>query len=101
MDEPEPELVGAPRGQLRGRDVRAIDDDRAGVGRADAGEALEQGRLAGAVAAEQCVDGALADAQRRVRQGSRGAEPLGDGQRLQDGRRLRCDRSHPRDQSFR
>ena len=58
-------------------DRRAVDADLAGVGRVVAHDALDQGRLAGAVLAQQRVDAAGGDVERDVLERGERAEALG------------------------
>jgi hypothetical protein len=71
--------------------VDAEDAHRAAIGRREAGQELEGGRLAGAVLAQQARD-AGPEGERDLAQGDRGAVPLG--RRLEDDLRLvhRADR---------
>ena len=60
----------------------AVDEDLAGVGPVEAVEDRHQGRLAGAVLADDAVDRARHDADRDVLVGLDGAEGLGDAAQL-------------------
>ena len=59
----------------------------AGIGRMEAGQNLDERRLAGAVLAEQAMHLAGRDAERDPRQRTRAAEGLGDPIELQNGKR--------------
>ena len=65
----------------------AADLDLAGVGLVDAGEDLDQGRLAGAVAADQRVDRAPLQLQKNVVQGLSCPERLRHTVSFEDSRR--------------
>ena len=56
----------------------AVELEFAGVGRQRAGDDLQQGRLAGAIGADQSVDLAFDDVEINVAQGVHGAEALAD-----------------------
>src|SRR5919109_1230489 len=60
------------------RDLLAVDVDPAGVGLVEAADDLDEGRLAGAVVADQPEHLAAAQAQVDVGQGGDAAEALGD-----------------------
>jgi hypothetical protein len=93
VDEGEPEVAEGP-GRERQRDLLAADDQAPGLGRVEAGEDLEQGRLARAVLAEQAVDLAAAVGQRGVVERALAAEALRDARELEQvSGRSRRDRS--------
>ena len=70
-------------------DVVAIEPDRAGARLQRAGEQVDQGRLAGAVRADQRVAGAELDLERDLVGGNDAAEALDEAARLEHGRSLR------------
>ncbi len=70
------------RGDL---DLRALDTDRAGVGRLHPGEDVHQGRLAGAILAEDRVDLARPEVERDAVIGHDRAEALADVAHLDEG----------------
>ena len=72
----------AARG-LEMRDGRAVEEDLALVGREDAVDHLDEGRLAGAVLAEQRVDLAGLDAEIDVVVGAHAGKRLADADELQ------------------
>ena len=77
---------GVERVARRAEDDRlAVDGERALVGRVDAGQGLDQRRLARAVVAEQAGDLPGADRQRDVLDGDDGAEVLRDVAGLEEG----------------
>ena len=84
VDEAQPVRDGVAERERLAVELR----DGAGIGRVVAGERLDQRRLARAVLADERVDLARADVERRVDQRARGAERLGERADAQDGRRL-------------
>ena len=69
----------------------AVDADRAGIGLVEAVEDRHQGRLAGAVLADDAVDRALGDGEVDVLVGVDRAEALVDADQLDRRRQLRAD----------
>src|SRR5450432_2879053 len=79
-------------------DVAAVERDPAGIGLEVAGDHVDEGRLAGAVAADKTDAFAGGDADRKLGRGDDRAEAFGDARRLQQRHAhdpLRFDQSEP------
>ena len=79
------DAAGLRVARRRERDGLAVHEQLALVGTVDARQGLDQGRLAGAVVAEQAVHLAGLHGQRHVPEGEDAAERLRDAPRLEDG----------------
>ena len=71
-------------------DFLPVEQDAAGVGAMDAGQGLDQGRLAGAVLADQGHDFARADREAHAIEGMDAVEAHGDAAQLEDRRVRYC-----------
>src|SRR4029079_6425021 len=87
VDGLDPEVTGALHREVM--DLLALPPDRAGVGRVEAGDDLDQRRLAGAVVPEQADDLVDPDRKADVLQLSDVVERLRDLPELEEGRRRR------------
>ena len=86
----EPELADV--GHVHAGDVAALEHDRAGGRRHLAGQHLEEGRLAGAVRADDAAQLAVIDREIDVAVGDEAAVALGQAARLQDRAAIAVDR---------